>query len=134
MAYTSDKSGQREVYVVAFPTGEDEKRISIAGGEQPRWRGDGKELFFLSADGRMMVVAVKARAGSGTGNKASFDLGAPRPLFEAHLPATFGRGAVFLYDVTADGRRFLLDTVAGSGAASRPVLNVEVNWDAGLKK
>jgi serine/threonine protein kinase len=45
MAYTSDKTGQREVYVVAFPTGEGETRISIAGGEQPRWRGDGKELF-----------------------------------------------------------------------------------------
>jgi len=47
MAYTSDKTGQREVYVTPFPTGEGETRISIAGGEQPRWRGDGKELFFV---------------------------------------------------------------------------------------
>jgi Tol biopolymer transport system component len=60
MAYTSDKTGQREVYVTAFPTGEGETRISIAGGEQPRWRGDGKELFFVGEDGKMMAVAVKA--------------------------------------------------------------------------
>jgi Tol biopolymer transport system component len=52
MAYTSDKTGNREVYVVSFPTGEGETRISIAGGDQPRWRGDGKKLFFVGADGK----------------------------------------------------------------------------------
>ena len=60
MAYTSDESGQREVYVRPFPAAEGQRpalpsRISIAGGEQPRWRGDGKELFFEAADGKMTV-------------------------------------------------------------------------------
>ena len=61
MAFTSDRSGRREVYVRPFPAGEGEWTISIAGGEQPRWRADGKELFFEAADGKMMAVPVKAR-------------------------------------------------------------------------
>lgn len=65
MAFTSDRSGKREVYVRPFPPGEGEWTISIAGGEQPRWRGDGKEVFFEAADGKMMPVPVK----SGSRNK-----------------------------------------------------------------
>jgi dipeptidyl aminopeptidase/acylaminoacyl peptidase len=126
MAYTSDETGQREVYVRSFPTGEGQWRISLAGGEQPRWRGDGKELFFVSADGKMMAVTVKAVAGT----QPSFEPGALQPLFEAHL--AYGGGPVFEYDVTADGKRFLLDTVGSS--ASAPLLNLIVNWDAGLRK
>jgi hypothetical protein len=128
MAYTSDKTGQREVYVVAFPTGESETRISIDGGEQPRWRADSKELFFVGADGKMMVVPVKAVAGA----QLSFEPGVPQPLFEAHL-APSPSNAQFQYDVTADGTRFLLNTT-GIGSTSTPFLNVVVNWDAGLKK
>jgi Tol biopolymer transport system component len=127
MAYTSDASGQREVYVRPFPAGEGEKRISIAGGEQPRWRGDGKELFFVGASGKMMAVALKATAGT----KLSIEPGAPQPLFEAHLAQTVNNG-LFEYDVTPDGKRFLLDTTGGS--ASALLLNVVVNWDAGPKK
>jgi Tol biopolymer transport system component len=81
MAYTSDESGQPEVYVRPFPAGERQWPISIAGGEQPRCRGDGKELFFVGADGKMMAVAVKALAGA----KPTFDLGTPQPLFDTHL-------------------------------------------------
>jgi Tol biopolymer transport system component len=129
MAYTSDESGQREVYVRPFPAGEGQVKISIAGGEQPRWRGDGKELFFLGADGKMMAAAVSPMAGA----RPSFEPGAPLPLFEAHLALSPGNG-LFDYDVTPDGKHFLLDTVAGGGSASARVLNVVVNWDAGLKK
>jgi len=127
MAYTSDESGQREVYVRPFPGGEFQRRISIAGGEQPRWRGDGKELFFVGADGRMMAVAVKAV----TGAKPSFEPATPQPLFNADVMA-LGYSVVLEYDVTADGKRFLVDTTGGS--ASAPPLTVVVNWDAGLKK
>jgi Tol biopolymer transport system component len=126
MAYTSDKTGQREVYVVAFPTGEGETRISIVGGEQPRWRGDGKELFFVGAGGKMTAVALKATAGT----KLSLEPGAPQPLFEAHLAQTYNN-LLFEYDVTSDGKRFLLDTTGGS--ASALPLNVVVNWDAAKK-
>jgi serine/threonine protein kinase len=132
MVYTSDESGEREVHVRSFPDGELEKRISIAGGEQPRWRGDGRELFFVGGDGKMMAVpVVKAVAGP----QPAFEVEAPRPLFESHLAqAAFqDLGGVFEYDVTADGKRFLLNTVAG-GSASTLRLNVVLNWDAGLKK
>jgi hypothetical protein len=126
MAYTSDESGQREVYVRPFPSGEFQRQISIAGGEQPRWRANGKELFFVAADGKMMAVGVRAMAGT----QPSFEPGTPQPLFDAHLNRP-GGDIWFEYDVTADGKRFLLDT-AGGGSA--PVLNVVVNWDAELKK
>ena len=110
-----------------FPRGEFKRQISIAGGKQPRWRGDGKELFFVGADGKMMAVTAKTAAGA----KPSLEAGAPQPLFEAHLAQA---GAPIIeYDVTADGKRFLLNTVAGN-SASAPTLNVVVNWDAGLKK
>jgi hypothetical protein len=128
MAYTSDASGQREVYVRPFPAGAGEKRISIAGGEQPRWRGDGKELFFVGGDGKMMAVPVKAVAGT----KLSFEVGIPQPLFEAHLAPSVNN-LMFEYDVTADGERFLV-TTTGSSSTSAPALNMVVNWDAGMKK
>jgi serine/threonine protein kinase len=128
MAYTSDESGQREVYVRPFPAGEGRWKISLAGGEQPRWRGDGKELFFVSADGKMTSVAVEATVGT----NASFRPGAPEPLFETHL-ARVGSAVVAQYDVTADGKRFLLNNT-GVGGASTSMLNAVVNWDVGLKK
>jgi Tol biopolymer transport system component len=132
MAYTSDESGRREVYVRPFPGAppgpEGQWKISIAGGEQPRWRGDGKELFFVGADGRMMAVAVKAAE---VASKPSFEPGAPQPLFEANI-AQSPVNNLFEYDVSADGKRFLVNTVAGSTSA--PVLTVMSNWEAGLKK
>ena len=59
MAYTSDESGRREIYVRRFPEGSGQVRISKGGGEQPRWRRDGKELFFMSADGTLTSVSIK---------------------------------------------------------------------------
>jgi len=129
MAFTSDRSGRREVYVRPFPPGEGEWIISIAGGEAPRWRGDGKELFFEAADGKMMAVPVKAVPGA----KPSFEAGAPVALFDAHMRHSSGSTG-YAYDVTADGKRFLINTVAGSGAGSTPSLTVVTNWTAGLRK
>jgi Tol biopolymer transport system component len=128
MAYTSDETGHREVYVRPFPDGEFQKKISLAGGEQPRWRADGKELFFVGADGNMMAVAVQAIAGA----KPFFEPGVPQLLFEGHL-AQYGF-PFFEYDVTADGKRFLLSTTGVASSSSPMPLNVVVNWDAGLKK
>jgi serine/threonine protein kinase/Tol biopolymer transport system component len=128
MAYTSDETGQHEVHVRAFPASEFKKRISIAGGEQPRWRSDGRELFFIGGDRRMMAVAVKAVSGT----HPSLEAGTPQPLFEAHTFES-ANSTLFEYDVTEDGKRFLLDTIGG-GSASTPSLNVVVNWDAGLRK
>jgi Tol biopolymer transport system component len=128
MAYTSDETGQAEVYVRPFPAGERQWNISIAGGDQPRWRGDGKELFFVGADGKMMAVAVKALAGA----KPTFELSTPQPLFDTHLARPPGN-VPFEYDLTADGKRFLVNTT-GSRSTSTAFLNVVVNWDAGPKK
>jgi len=130
MAYTSDESGQREVYVRPFPPGDGWWRISTAGGEQPRWRGDGKELFYAAANGKMTAVPVKALLGS----KPSFEPGVPIPLFDSHMlsPGTTINDT-FQYDVTADGKRFLVVT-NGDGAASSPPLTMWVNWTAGLKR
>ena len=125
MAFDSDRSGRREVYVRPFPPRDGEWTISIAGGEQPRWRGDGKELFFVAADGKMMAVPVKAAAGA----KPSFEAGAPVALFDAHMPVYT---ASFQYDVSGDGKRFLIATY-DSGGASTP-LTVVTNWKAGMKK
>jgi Tol biopolymer transport system component len=132
MAYTSDKTGRREVYVVSFPAGEGETRISTDGGEQPRWRGDGTELFYLGEDGKMVAVAVKTGAPTGPGNRRSFEPGSTEPLFQAYTPV-YGRSAVHEYGVTADGRRFLVDA-EGGGSASVPQLTVVSNWGAGQKK
>jgi hypothetical protein len=113
------------VYVRPFPPGEGEWTISIAGGEQPRWRGDGRELFFEAADGKMMAVPVKAVAGA----SPSFDAGTPLALFDAHMVTSVD----FSYDATSDGKRFLITTTISAGAASPP-LTVVTNWQAGLKK
>ena len=117
MAYTSDESGTREVYVKPFPAGNDKSKISVAGGEQPRWQRDGKELFFVAEDGKMMAVAVKAA-------KASFEKGALEPLFETHIVG-LGVLTTFSYDVSAEGKQFLVNTAAEPGSAP---LTVVVNW------
>jgi eukaryotic-like serine/threonine-protein kinase len=129
MAYTSNESGQPEVYVRPFPASEGIWRISNAGGARPCWRGDGSELFFVGADGKMTAVAVKAV----TQPKPSFEAGAPVPLFDAHMGAIAGPEAHYqYYDVTADGKRFLVNT--NNLAVSTPPLTVVVNWQAALKK
>ncbi len=128
MAYTSLRSGRREVYVRPFPSGEGEHTISIAGGEQPRWRGDGKELFFVGSDGKMMAVPVKTSVGA----TSSFEAGTPAALFEAHI-LLLGATTLFQYDVTSDGKRFLIATT-GTDTASTPPLTVVTNWQAGVKK
>jgi Tol biopolymer transport system component len=129
MAYTSDESGQNEVYVRPFPAADGQWKISLAGGEQPRWRGDGKELFFEASDGKMMAAKVKASAGAGTGTATSFEPERPEPLFEAHL-ADSPHWPAFEYDVTRDGKRFLVATQTEGPAA----LNVVVNWISEPKK
>jgi hypothetical protein len=127
MAYTSDESGQREVYVRPFPAAEGKWRISTSGGEQPRWRGDGKELFYAEANGRLTAVVVNAPAGP----TRRFEAGAPLPLFETDIGIGAGHVA-FQYDVTADGKRFVVAQNVAS--ASAPPLTVVLNWIAGLKK
>lgn len=124
MAYTSDESGRREVYVRAFPSGQNLTSISLAGGEAPRWSADGRELFFVAADGRMNAVPVKS-AGS------TFEPGTPVPLFNANLVRSPNEPLID-YDVSSDGKRFLI-TTAAQGPTSA-TLNLISNWTAALNR
>jgi hypothetical protein len=122
MAYASDESGGYEVYVQSFPGGGGKRQVSTKGGVGPHWRRDGKELFYYSSDGKLMSVEVK------TG--ASFEASVPRALFEFRS----GNGLVVVapYAVSADGQRFLLNTVVDeSGSAP---LTVVLNWAAESKR
>jgi Tol biopolymer transport system component len=128
MAYTSDESGRREVYVRTFPAGEDPKKVSIDGGEQPRWKGDGKELYFVGAGGKFLAVPLKI----GSGAKPSLEPEAAQPLFTPP-PLSNYTSTAFDYDVTPDGKQFVL-AIGDVRAGSSPPLNVVVNWDASFKK
>ena len=130
MAYTSDESGRREVYVRPFPVAEGQWKISVSGGQKPRWSGDGNEIFFEAADGKMTAVMVKPAIGS----KTSFGRSTPQALFDAHM-VHGERDVLFQYDVAADGQRFLVNTAnVADGPASTDPLTVVVNWTAGLRQ
>jgi eukaryotic-like serine/threonine-protein kinase len=128
MAYVAREGGRQEVFVRPFPAvGDDLWKVSTEGGLQPRWRADGKELYFLSVDGKMMAVAVGGAEPSSAQKRGQrFEVGVPVPLFDTHtLAGTTSRA--YQYDVTADGSRFI---VATTGSSSAPILTVEVNWNA----
>jgi eukaryotic-like serine/threonine-protein kinase len=118
VAYASNESGKWEVYVTSFPEAKGKWQVSNGGGEQPRWRGDGKELFFLSADGKMLAAPVKL----GT----NFDTGTPAVLFQANAREMVATSEQIMYDVSADGQRFLINTQV-KNAEARP-MSVVLNW------
>jgi Tol biopolymer transport system component len=122
VAYSSDESKQRtEVYVQSFPPTGIKHQISTAGGLQPRWRSDGRELFYVAEDGKLMAVPVK------TG--AAFEFGSPNVLFEPPVPQ--GNGAEG-YEVAPDGQHFLFRTVP-AGERTAPI-TIVTNWLAALKQ
>ena len=123
VAYASNEAGKWEVYVSPFPNGSSKWQVSRGGGE-PRWRRDGKELFYLSAEGKMMAVPV--RLGS------SFEAGPPVPLFQTHIRQPISAQDVFSYDVTADGQRFLVNTKVDTPKAAP--LSVILNWSSEMEK
>jgi serine/threonine protein kinase/Tol biopolymer transport system component len=128
IAYASDESGRYEIYVRPFPPGAGKWKISISGGEFPRWRHDGKELFYLSPERKLMAAAVKA----GPGAERVFEVSAPETLFDSHAASTNPGFNYFSYAVAADGKRFLVNTTVGEAAESP--LTVVVNWLAAVKK
>ena len=130
IAYVSDESARSEVYVRPFPSGAGMWKISITPGQQPRWRRDGKELFYLTMEGRLMAVAIKKAASSGA--RPVFEAATPAPLFETRVNVWPPGANVQQYQVSADGKRFLVETT-GAEAAEAP-LTVAVNWLAGVRK
>jgi eukaryotic-like serine/threonine-protein kinase len=100
VAYLSDESGADEIFVQSFPGGSDRQQVSVGGGTQPRWRGDGRELFYVSSDRKVMAVDVRA------GER--LETGTPHALFQTRIfPLVEARNH---YDVTADGQRFVVNS------------------------
>jgi len=124
LAYASNETGTWEIYVSPFPSGNGKWQVSSAGGQEPRWRQDGKELFYLSADGKMMAVAVK------TG--ASFEAGSPAALFQTRRRQPVSIPEVFSYDVSGDGQKFLILTKVDEASAAP--LSITLNWASEMEK
>jgi eukaryotic-like serine/threonine-protein kinase len=100
-AYASDESGTWEIYVTTFPGGAGKWQVSRGGGTEPRWRGDGKEVFYLAPGGMITAVPVSTLGG--------FSTGTPAALFQFHGRAPISSTDSFSYDVTKDGKRFIVN-------------------------
>jgi Tol biopolymer transport system component len=126
VAYRSDASGRDEIYVRPFPVASGGMwPVSTGGGIQPRWRGDGKEILYISADSKMMAVEVSANP--------VFKAGIPKALFAVSVWAGASTRNVTRYDVTADGKKFLISVPLAAAGAPAPI-TVVLNWTALLKK
>ena len=124
VAYASNESGKWEIAVAPFPGPGGNWKVSTAGGTEPRWRRDGKELYYIDPDGKLMAVDVIAGA--------TFEAGVAKPLFPIRRREPVSASDLFSYDVSADGQRFLVSTDAGE-VTSAPLTAI-VNWTAGLKE
>jgi len=123
VAYASNETGRLEIYVETFPQQTGKWEISTSGGAEPMWRRDGKELFYLAPDDKLMAVAVSTVSGA-------FQAGIPKELFQAQLPPiAYWRN---FYVVSPDGQRFLM-LVPASEAKPEPI-TVVVNWPGLLRK
>ena len=116
LAYTSDETGDFEIYLQPFLREGQRRRISSAGGGQPRWRGDGRELFYLTRDGTMMSVTFSP----------SMEPSIARALFKGPIDPS---PVLDRYVVSRDGQRFL--GIVPTGDAPRPQISALVNWRAG---
>ena len=120
VAYASNESGRYEIYVQAFPGPGGKWQVSTNGGSFPAWRRDGKELFYVAPDRKLMAVPVK------TG--AVFEPETAAPLFEVHLRNDPSRH----YDVSADGQRFLVNMPMGEETS--PPITLVQNWTVLLRQ
>jgi serine/threonine protein kinase/Tol biopolymer transport system component len=124
VVYSSNESGRWEVYVTSFPDARGKWQVSTDGGEQPRWRGDEKEIFYLSSDAKLMAVSVDTNNG--------FESGTPATLFQTNPREQVATTEQVVYDVSRDGQRFLVNTKYDNGSAHP--LSVILNWQTQMKK
>jgi Tol biopolymer transport system component len=120
IAYFSNETGVTQVYVQSFPDGGNKQRISEAGGNEPRWNGNGTELFFLSPNGILMAAGIDTANG--------FRVKAPQALFQTGITPS---GNNHPYVVTKDGQRFL---VARSDDSDQSQVTITTNWLAAVRK
>ena len=125
LAYASDESGTWEIYVQTFPVPGRRRTISTDGGAQPRWRRDGRELFYLALDRRLMSVKIEPKLDP----QGMLDVDTPEPLFQTHA-----RGPLFSswfeYAVAANGQRFLICETERMDSS----MTVLLNWTSTLTK
>jgi Tol biopolymer transport system component len=134
LTYTTNESGSSQIVVQSFPDlSRDKRQVSTRGGYEPRWRADGRELFYLTPNGTMMSVDVPAGD--------TLEPGEPTALFETGIDvenALSGRRPDSFYAPAANGERFMLNRPSaenpgdGKGDAPAPVVHVIVNWSSGL--
>jgi Tol biopolymer transport system component len=117
IAYVSNESGEREIYIQAFPQGGDKRRVSVNGGFAPRWRADGKELFYVEGD-KLMAVPVAT--------SPSLTVGSPEALFSAQSLRFIGFYSN--YDVTPEGDKFVIAEPVEADTESQLVIRVVENW------
>jgi eukaryotic-like serine/threonine-protein kinase len=124
IAYTSNENGRWEIYVTSFPDLHGKWQVSNNGGTQPRWRGDGKELFYIAPNGKMMASVVTT--------EGHFDARTPLPLFQANAREQVAGSELVMYDVTRDGQRFLINTQMETTHSQS--MMVILNWPVVLEK
>jgi Tol biopolymer transport system component len=100
-AYASNESGEWETYVTTFPAGAGKWQISRGGGTEPRWRRDGKELFYIGQSGMMMAAPIVT--------EGTFSSGTPITLFQVRGRTFISSTDIFTYDVSPDGKQFLVN-------------------------
>ncbi len=120
LAYSSSESGRFEVYIQTLPLSERKAQVSTAGGFEPRWRSDGREIYYIALDGKLMAVSVAP----------GLALGVPKVLFQTQVftPSVYRTH----YVPANNGQRFLVNSLTGD--ASGPAITVTLNWNSGLKK
>ena len=121
VAYTSDESGKFQVYVQTLPLSDKKWQVSTSGGYEPRWRADGREIYYLSEDRKLVSVAVRPGP--------SFDV--PKALFQTRVPVGVSANRMH-YVPSHDGQRFLVNTQ--NTEMQQTPITVVLNWVAGLKK
>jgi eukaryotic-like serine/threonine-protein kinase len=121
LAYMSNESGRQEVYVQSFPGPGGKWQISTAGGVEPQWRADGKEIYYRAPDQKVMAVEIRTDGG--------FQAGVPKALFTGRFESGRARNK---YLPAADGRRFL--TVSPLGREAMTPTTVVLNWAAELNR
>ena len=117
LAYASDESGEWNIYVTTFPSAAGKWQVSAGGGTEPRWRADGKELYYLDAKSVLTVVPITTAP--------TFSSGTPQPLFRVRGRAPISNTDVFSYDVVPDGNRFIVNTFVKPPSA--PPLDIVLN-------
>jgi Tol biopolymer transport system component len=119
LAYESDESGDFEIYVESFPQGGGKTKVSANGGLQPRWRGDGKELFYIEPESSSIVSVPVSTAGA-------FSADRPQRLFP--VPSEMYQRPGHHYDVTPDGQKFLIVEDAEGETGGVSSIQITENW------